>query len=225
MLHFLYKTTNLINNKIYYGKHSTKNINDGYLGSGLLLKKAILKYGKENFKREILCFTESKSHNAELEELLIDQTYLAQKHHYNLTRGGAGGDASNFSRRLGAKVNAQKAAKTLKANATQLAERNRKISERQRAFIENNPDKMLEKIALMNATCKGTTKETNEGIQKQIQNRRNNHVEKMNAVMREMTKHDWQKKNPKELIAKLEISGSTFGRMRKKMLNGQFTWE
>ena len=48
----IYKTTNLINNKIYIGKDSNNNPN--YLGSGLYLKHAIKKYGKENFKKEIL---------------------------------------------------------------------------------------------------------------------------------------------------------------------------
>lgn len=222
MLHFLYKTTNLINNKIYYGKHSTKNINDGYLGSGLLLKKAILKYGKENFKREIISMHECVRSLDMAERQFITQSLITSNSCYNLATGGEGG---MIMKNITPAENAQKAANTLKSQPKKLAERNRKISERQRAFIENNPDKMLEKIALMNATCKGTTKESNEGIQKQIQNRRSNHVEKMNAIMGEMAKHDWQKKNPKELIAKLGISGSTFGRMRKKMLNGQFTWE
>lgn len=49
---FIYKTTNLINGKIYIGQHR-KNKQD-YLGSGVLLQKAIKKYGKENFVREIL---------------------------------------------------------------------------------------------------------------------------------------------------------------------------
>lgn len=48
----IYKTTNLINGKIYIGRD--KNDNDSYLGSGLLLSKAIKKYGKENFKKETI---------------------------------------------------------------------------------------------------------------------------------------------------------------------------
>ena len=49
---FIYKTTNLINGKIYIGKNNGKR--NGYLGSGLLITAAIKKYGKENFKREII---------------------------------------------------------------------------------------------------------------------------------------------------------------------------
>lgn len=37
MKHFIYQTTNLIDGKWYRGKHSTKNVDDGYLGSGKLL--------------------------------------------------------------------------------------------------------------------------------------------------------------------------------------------
>jgi hypothetical protein len=48
----IYKTTNLINNKIYIGKSNTNN--SDYLGSGKRLKLAIKKYGKENFKKEML---------------------------------------------------------------------------------------------------------------------------------------------------------------------------
>jgi hypothetical protein len=48
----VYKITNLVNGKYYIGKdkHSIKN----YLGSGKIIKSAILKYGIENFKKEIL---------------------------------------------------------------------------------------------------------------------------------------------------------------------------
>jgi len=52
-LYYIYLTTNLINNKKYIGKHFGE-LEDGYLGSGLLLQRAIEKYGKENFSKQIL---------------------------------------------------------------------------------------------------------------------------------------------------------------------------
>jgi group I intron endonuclease len=48
----VYKTTNLVNGKSYIGKD--KHNNPNYLGSGKRLHSAIKKYGKENFKKEIL---------------------------------------------------------------------------------------------------------------------------------------------------------------------------
>jgi hypothetical protein len=48
----IYKITNLINQKIYIGKHS--NHRESYMGSGVAIKKAISKYGLESFKKEII---------------------------------------------------------------------------------------------------------------------------------------------------------------------------
>lgn len=55
MYGYIYKTTNLITNKIYIGqKKSNKFLGEKYLGSGKVLKQALIKYGKENFKVELL---------------------------------------------------------------------------------------------------------------------------------------------------------------------------
>jgi len=64
----LYKTTNLLNGKTYVGIHKTNDLEDGYLGSGIALLVAIRKYGKFNFKREILEYCESYDILLELEK-------------------------------------------------------------------------------------------------------------------------------------------------------------
>jgi len=48
----IYLITNLINSKQYVGRNETDNAN--YFGSGKYLNRAIKKYGKENFNKEIL---------------------------------------------------------------------------------------------------------------------------------------------------------------------------
>lgn len=45
---YLYKITNLINNKEYIGIHSSNSLSDNYYGSGTLIRNAIKKYGKIN---------------------------------------------------------------------------------------------------------------------------------------------------------------------------------
>lgn len=88
----IYKTTNLINGKFYIGKDS-RNKND-YYGSGLLLNKAIKKYGKENFKKEII---ETCSNVTELNEREIFWINTLNARNldigYNLAEGGFGFEA------------------------------------------------------------------------------------------------------------------------------------
>lgn len=90
MYYFIYKTTNKINQKYYYGAHSTENINDGYLGSGVSLKKAILKYGKENFSREIVEFCHDNEEMYLKEEKIVSEHYRNDQC-YNMNVGGRGG--------------------------------------------------------------------------------------------------------------------------------------
>lgn len=87
MYFIVYKTTNKINGKFYIGKHQTTDLNDGYFGSGKLLKRAIKKYGKENFLSEILhVFQTEEEMNQKEKELVI-----IGKMSYNLCEGGKGG--------------------------------------------------------------------------------------------------------------------------------------
>jgi len=94
--HFLYKTTNIINEKFYVGMHSTSDINDGYLGSGKRLRYAINKYGKENFKREILQFFKNKENLAKAETDIVNEDLLKDPLCMNLMIGGNGGTTYGF---------------------------------------------------------------------------------------------------------------------------------
>lgn len=95
-MYYIYLTTNLINNKKYIGKHKGE-LNDNYLGSGTLLKEAISKYGKENFKKEILHISASEEENCLKEQEFIEKFNATEsKEFYNIAKGGAGGDIFNL---------------------------------------------------------------------------------------------------------------------------------
>ena len=84
----VYKTTNLINGKVYIGKD--RNNNPKYLGSGILLQKAINKYGKENFIKETLFESNNEDVINEVEKYQISN-YKKTHECYNLAEGGNGG--------------------------------------------------------------------------------------------------------------------------------------
>ena len=87
----IYKTTNKINGKIYVGKdvaHQPK-----YLGSGLLLDKAIKKYGRENFYKETIEVCSSIDELNEREIYWIKTLNATDKKiGYNIAEGGTGGN-------------------------------------------------------------------------------------------------------------------------------------
>jgi hypothetical protein len=88
MYYIVYKTTNLINEKTYIGIHQTSNLNDGYLGSGIALKRAINKYGKENFERQIIKYCSSYEELINHEKILVNEQWITSGDNYNLKTGG-----------------------------------------------------------------------------------------------------------------------------------------
>ena len=90
MFTVLYKTTNLLNSKVYYGVHKTHNIYDNYLGSGTALKAAIVKYGRHNFNKQILYVCLNYKEGLQLEKRLVTPNIVYNKYYYNLREGGSG---------------------------------------------------------------------------------------------------------------------------------------
>lgn len=85
-----YITTNNINGKQYVGMHYTNDVDDGYLGSGKALIKAIKKYGKENFTREILCICKTIEEAHSNEEIFIKKYNTRVPYGYNIHPKGGG---------------------------------------------------------------------------------------------------------------------------------------
>jgi len=87
-IYLVYKTTNLINGKYYIGKHRCKSLNDNYLGSGVVIKEAVKKYGKENFQRETLAVFDTEQEAYDYESKVVD---VNDPMSYNVSTGGKGG--------------------------------------------------------------------------------------------------------------------------------------
>ncbi len=88
----VYMTTNIINGKRYIGRDMHDNPN--YLGSGSILKKAIKKYGRDNFKKEVLqnCLSideliEAEQYWISFYNASVDSTF------YNILTSSTGGDS------------------------------------------------------------------------------------------------------------------------------------
>ena len=86
--HYFYKITNNINDHFYYGIHSTDNLNDDYMGSGVRLRHAYKKYGIENFSKEILKFFDSREAAADYELEIVTEELVRDENCYNLIIGG-----------------------------------------------------------------------------------------------------------------------------------------
>jgi hypothetical protein len=88
MLYYIYKITNKINGKYYIGRHSTDNIEDGYMGSGIGIINAIKKYGIDNFSKEILQFANNSEELWELEKTIVNDIVVKDEMSYNMAYGG-----------------------------------------------------------------------------------------------------------------------------------------
>lgn len=169
---YIYLTTNLINGKKYIGQHNG-SIKDDYLGSGVLLVKAIKKYGKENFKKEIL----EECNITELDEKekywITYYNAFEDENFYNLAKGGQKGDGWEAARRY-FQQHPEEAQEVYQRNYQNLKE-----------WQRNNPDKVK------------------ENIEKMIQGSRdyfNTHPEKRkeNVAKLQIAKEKWQREHPEE---------------------------
>jgi group I intron endonuclease len=201
---YIYITTNKINGNRYIGQHKSVDWDSNYIGSGKLLKRAINKYGIENFA----CFPLAWAWNEnELNDLEID--YIAHyKPEYNITNGGCGtrgyiftdsvkkkislscaGEKngmygkkqSNESKRKNSESNKKHWAENENPNKGKkyFKEEKEKLSEIMKQFYEKNPEKIIcgEKHYMFN---KHPSEETRKKMSEKHRGRKQSkeHIEK-----------------------------------------------
>jgi hypothetical protein len=85
---YFYRTENKIDGRFYYGVHKTNNLEDGYMGSGTRIIRAIKKYGIENFNKEILLFFDTFENALDYEAEIVNEQLLLDPSCYNIRLGG-----------------------------------------------------------------------------------------------------------------------------------------
>ena len=120
-MYYIYRITNKVNGKTYIGQHKYKKLNDNYMGSGKLIRRAQKKYGIENFEKEILYSRIQYKETADdMEKFAIVKERALGKAEYNIADGGQGG---NLGEEVNKKISEAKKGKHLSE------EQKRRISE------------------------------------------------------------------------------------------------
>lgn len=141
----IYKTTNKINGKIYIGKHKTVDPNDDYLGSGTVFNEAKVKYGRENFMKEVLFIFDNEAEMDAKEAELVTEEFVLEDTNYNICPGGQGGwgyvNLSGFNRTEWHKEN----------NSFHMKNMSKKGNEQKKILSETNPswkENYLKKLSI-----------------------------------------------------------------------------
>lgn len=108
MYYTVYQIENLVNGKTYVGMHQTKDLEDVYLGSGKVIRHAIAKHGRENFRKAILFVFDTPEAMRSKELEIVTEAFVARPDTYNLNTGGRGGwysiNSNSDAQRLKAKA-------------------------------------------------------------------------------------------------------------------------
>ena len=171
--YFIYLTINLCNNKKYIGYHFGY-INDNYLGSGVLLTKAIEKYGKENFQRSILEICPDKATALQQEQFWIQQfNAVNDEMFYNISEGGEM-DAGWHQCQKWARQHPEEAMQTYQQSGQRL-----------RQWVDTHPEEAKRNTEIMIQASKQWREENPEKVKQQMQ--------KVNQA-----KEKWQQEHPEE---------------------------
>lgn len=211
-VYYVYKTINLITNMEYIGSHYGK-VNDSYYGSGLAISRALKKYGKENFIKEIIEIVEDKNFLLERERFWLKHYNCANNSQfYNLTNVAGGGymsDGKNdeekkniqekqeIGRRAKRKQTVQKMQHT-KQNWTE--EQKQHLSVAISTALKNLPEdvKMRKKAAVSNATKRR--------FEKMSQEEKNEYCKKMKEIRSKQTMTDKRKQKISETMKQVYIN-------------------
>lgn len=177
--HILYRTTCIITDRHYTGMHSTDDLNDGYLGSGMILRWSVKKHGKENHIREVLEFCSNRKILREREKEVVNESLLRNPLCMNLSKGGGFDITSMEKMSLSAKRRKRKPHSEETRRKIGDAHRGKTISDEQKSIIsrvhkgkipwnkgltKESDERVAQGAGQLSRVKKGRTKETHAYI-------------------------------------------------------------
>ncbi len=156
----VYRVTNTLNGKFYIGAHEGVP-DDGYMGSGRLVKRAIQKYGRNSFEKTILQECSTREEMFAYERQLVTAELVGRNDTYNACVGGYGGPRPGSGNLTGRKPN---------LGHKHSPEARQKMSLSQLARFANQTTEEREKMRqCKRGKASHTTKHTPESIEKMRQ--------------------------------------------------------
>jgi len=211
---FVYITTNIINGKKYIGQKIFDNRWKSYLGSGIHLKSAIKKYGKENFSREIIAIAYSKEELNKLEIMFIkEHDAVKSNDYYNISSGGGTNAGLKMSEETRKKMSeANKGQKCYMYGKPKSEETRKKLS------LANKGKKLSEET-------KGKMSESGKGKPKSEQHKQNISLALKGNKSYMYGKH--HSKETKDKISKsaIKLNNEQIIEIREKYISGDYTYE
>ncbi len=195
MYYTIYKITNKINNREYIGCHKTKNLDDGYMGSGKYIKRSISIHGVENFFKEILYIFDNSEEMLLKEKELVNREYLNNNLTYNIKLGGNGGFDyinDNGIGGFGGYNHSQESKEKIKIGSTgrKLTEKTKRlISESNKITNASRGEKVSKAL-----TGKKKTKEHRDNISKALRGKRKPLSEETKEKIRQAALKRYSKK-------------------------------
>lgn len=215
-MYYIYRIRNLINNKTYIGQHKYKKLNDYYMGSGVLIKQAIKKYGKENFSKEIL---ETNIETVELandwEQMYILFERAKGKAEYNIANGG--NSLGKISEEMKLKIsNTLKGRKISEEVRKRMSEGHKGIKISEQARRNNSEAKKGEKNPMYGKHLSEETK------RKMSKARKGKHTKKVRCIDTNIVYNSLDEVEAKLGLSKTNLCAHLKG--RQKTFNG-CSWE
>lgn len=106
----IYQVTHNPTGKVYIGCHQTDDLNDDYMGSGIHITRAIRKFGKDQFSKQILHVFNTPEEMYSKEAELVNEEFVLRDDTYNVALGGKGGWTGSPEQKKVWAINASRAA-------------------------------------------------------------------------------------------------------------------